>query len=140
MAKAKVKAPQQTQKKGIVNVKPTPKKVREQKPEFEVPEDLFTEAMPEDFEFGKYKPLRRSDFAQIWMYIEHRALEAEFKAELLHAEAARVKKLGSSADRNKAKRYLKMSEKMEELRKQLEEAGFDTDTLLEDEKEEEDGS
>ena len=120
-------------------VKPTPRKARPTKPDFEH-EELIDVAMPEGYEIDNHAPLKKADFEQLWMFVEYKALCMDDKAEKLHAEAERVKKMGSAADRSKAKRYLKMMSKMGELRAALEEAGVDVDSLLEDEDEDEDES
>ena len=118
-------------------VKPTPRKARASKPIFEH-EDLIDVAMPEGYDIDANAPLKKTDFEQLWMFVEYKALCMDDKASKLHAEAERVKKMGSAADRSKAKRYLKMMSKMEELKAALEEAGVNVDSLLEDDDENED--
>jgi len=90
----------------------------------------FSSPIPEGYEFGKTQGLKKRDFAEEYIYLEHRALEAEAKAVALRAKAEESKKLGSSKQRGKAKRLLKLQEQFAALRESLEGQGIDVDALL----------
>jgi len=119
-------------------VKPTPEKVR--KVTARIPFDLvgdknpevypFKEAVPEGFNFKVNKTLKKRDFTADHLFYEHRAAEMNFKATLFTAQAEEAKKIGSSADRNRLKRVIKLQEKMDELKEQLTAQGIDVTKLL----------
>ncbi len=115
--------------------KVAPKKeipVKKETPSFEIPDGGLDVAMPEEFEFGEYKPLKKKEFQADHLYFSHRAIELSVRAEAFEAKAEEAKLLGSGKDRSKAKRLQKMQLKMEELRRELEEQGIDVDELLKD--------
>lgn len=120
-------------------IKPTPEKSKKSKrAEFKLignkDEKIypFSSAVPEGFDFKLHKNLKRKDFKEDYLYYEFRAAECESKAVAFREEAAEVKKLGSAKDRGKAKRLVKMQDKMEELKKQLQGQGVDVEKLLAD--------
>ena len=90
----------------------------------------FTEAIPDEFDFGKYPTLKRKDFVHDHLYFEHRALESEFKVVKFRELAEEAKTLGSAQDRARAKKLIKTAAKMEELKAVLEAGGFDVEALL----------
>jgi len=87
-------------------------------------------AVPEKFDFAKNKPLKKTDFKNEDLFFEYKAAECDAKAIVFRAKAEESKKLGSTKDRAKAKRLLKMQEKMAELREQLEADGVNVEELL----------
>jgi hypothetical protein len=76
---------------------------------------------PSDFDATKHRKLRRSDFSNEAVFLEHKADELEARAKMFRAEAETARKLGSAEDRARAKRLKTMLEKMEELKAQLSE-------------------
>ena len=129
-------------KKGAIpaapTVKPTPAKSKKGKSAFKLVGNKdekvypFEVAVPEDFDFATCKSLKKKDFKEDYLYFEFRAEECDFRAAAFREEAAEVKKLGSAKDRGRAKRLIKMTEKMGELKKQLKNQGIDVDKLLAD--------
>ncbi len=126
------------QKPATPTVKPTPEKSKKGKSVFKLVGNKdekiypFTEALPEGFDFKICKSLKKKDFKEDHLYFEHRAAEFDAKAVAYREEAAEVKKLGSAKDRGKAKRLVKMQEKMSELKEQLTKQGIDVEKLLAD--------
>lgn len=90
----------------------------------------FKVAMPEGFDFATNKPLKKRDYSADYLFYEYRALEMDFKAATFRKQAEEAKKLGSAKDRSRAKRLVKLQEKMDELKKQLTEQGVDVNELL----------
>lgn len=90
----------------------------------------FKKAVPEGFDFRAHKSLKKRDFALDHLFYEYRAAEMDFKAAAFRKQAEEIKKLGSAKDRGRAKRLVKLQEKMAELRKQLEEQGINVNELL----------
>ncbi len=90
----------------------------------------FTKTVPKDFDFKVHKPLKKRDFASDHLFYEFRALEMDNKAVTFRKQAEEAKTLGSSQDRGRAKRLVKMTEKMDELKQQLEAQGVDVKALL----------
>jgi len=119
-------------------VKPTPDKVKKKggKVNFDLVGDKdtnvypFKVAMPEGFNFKVNKVLKKRDFTADHLFFEHRVAEMEYKAEIFKVQAEEAKKIGSSADRNRLKRVMKLQEKMDELKAQLTEQGIDVGALL----------
>jgi len=97
----------------------------------------FDSVMPPEFDFKTHKTLKKKDFTADHLYFSHRAAEARFKAEQFDAQAEEAKKLGSAKDRGKAKRLIKLTEKMAELKEQLAGQGIDVEKLLADSAKEE---
>jgi hypothetical protein len=91
----------------------------------------FKVPVPENFDFDTFKALKKRDFASDEMFYRYRAAEMEHKAAGFITKAEEAKKMGSAADRGKAKRLIKLQEKMAELKKQLTEQGVNVDELLE---------
>lgn len=115
--------------------KATPKPVSTEEPKKRVArvkmvvKEPLTE-VPMDFDFSKYRPLKKRDFAEEHMFYEHKAMELEAKAKLYREDAAESKALGSTADRAAARKLVAMTAKLDELRKGLADAGIDVDALL----------
>lgn len=85
---------------------------------------------PGDFDWKSHKPLKKKDFASDDGFFIYKAEEFEAKAKAFRTQAEEAKKMGSTKDRAKAKRLVKMQEKMAELMKQLQAQGIDTEALL----------
>ena len=85
---------------------------------------------PADYDFAKMKPLGKKDFESDHTFFSYKAADADFRADFYRARAEEAKVLGSSKERAKAKRLVKMQEKIAELRAQLEDQGVDVDALL----------
>lgn len=90
----------------------------------------YEDAVPEGFDFGAYKPLKKKNFKQEYLWYLHKAAEMEFKATKYKTEAEEIKKLGSPAERMKKKQIIRLQSKMDELKKQLTEQGIDVEALL----------
>jgi len=87
--------------------------------------------VPADFNAKTHKPLKKKDFAEDYLFFSYKAAEARAKADAWDARAKEEKQLGSSKKRAQAKKLLKMTAKMAELRKMLEADGVDVDELIE---------
>lgn len=87
-------------------------------------------AVPDDFAFDTMKPLKKKSFATDAAFFEYRAKEMEFKAGKFRAQAEEAKKVGTGAERNKAKKLVKLQSKIAELRAQLEAQGVDVEELI----------
>jgi hypothetical protein len=94
-----------------------------------VEEGQQLETVPTDFNKKVHAPLKRKDFAEEWMWFEWKANELTKDAEKYRKEAETIKKLGSKADRAKARRLLQMQKKMAELEAQLKEKGYDIEEI-----------
>jgi len=90
----------------------------------------FKETVPTGFDFKNHKTLKKVNFVTDELYYLHRAAEQDAKATTWRAQAAEAKAMGTSKDRGKAKRLIKLTEKMAELKKQLQEQGIDVEELL----------
>jgi len=88
------------------------------------------ESVPDDFDPKVHKPLRKSDFASEASYLIMRAEDLEQKAKGYRDEAELIRKGGGKKAAAKAKRLQKMQERMDALKKELEESGIDTAELL----------
>jgi hypothetical protein len=89
----------------------------------------FTET-PKDFDFKAMKGLKKKDFATDEAFFLYKAAEAEYKIGMWNARAEEAKTMGSSKERSKAKRLVRMQGKVEELTKALEAQGIDVAALL----------
>jgi len=90
----------------------------------------FDVAMPEGFNWKQHKSLKKRDYTADHLFYEFRALECDHKAILFRAQAEESQKLGSAKDRGRAKRLIKLQEKMAELKSQLTAQGVDVEELL----------
>lgn len=89
----------------------------------------FTD-VPEDFDYKAHRPLKKVDFRADHFFFAYKASEAEYRAADFRDREEEARTLGSSKERGKAKRLIKMQEKMEELRASLESDGVDVDAVL----------
>jgi len=90
----------------------------------------FKEAVPAGYDFAKHKPLKKRDYEADHLFYEYRAVDCENKAKAFRVQAEEAKLLGSAQDRNKAKRYVKLQEKMAVLKSQLIAQGINVEELL----------
>jgi len=90
----------------------------------------FKDAVPEGFDFKLHRALKKRDFSADYLFYEFRAAEMDYKGSLFRDQAEEAKKLGSAADRGRAKRLIKLQEKMSELKEQLTAQGINVDELL----------
>jgi hypothetical protein len=90
----------------------------------------FKVAVPEGFNFKTNKQLKKKDFASAELYFNFRAAEMDAKAQSFRDQAIIAKAEGTGTERGKAKRLIKLTEKMAELKKQLQEQGIDVEELL----------
>ncbi len=88
------------------------------------------DGVPDDFDASKHSSLKKKDFKLDHMYFTYRADHLEATVKDMRSKAELAKKLGSSKDRAKAKRLVKMQSKMKELREQLVAQGVDVDGIL----------
>ena len=91
---------------------------------------LASADIPADFNPRQHLPLQRKHFASEDLYFTVRANHARKQAAFFDAKAEEAKKVGNVADKARARRLIKMQEKMAELRKQLEAQNIDVDELL----------
>ena len=90
----------------------------------------FKEAVPEGFDFGEFKPLKKRDFKEEYLFYEYRAAEAEIKAAKFKELAEESKKLGSGKQRQATRRLLKLREQIAALSEHLGAQGVDVEALL----------
>ena len=86
--------------------------------------------VPEDWFRNTHQMLRQKNFANEALYLEWRALEYDRRAIEMRAKAEDSRKMGDSTDRAKAKKFLAMRKKLEELTAQLAADGVDITTLM----------
>lgn len=79
--------------------------------------------VPADFDAKKHLSLRKSDFKNEVDYLEFKARDYEEKAQKARKEIETIKKLGTAADRNKAKKLMTLQQRMAELARELSEDG-----------------
>jgi hypothetical protein len=88
-------------------------------------------ATPAEFNFVTHKLLKKKDFATDAAFFTFKGDEMRNKATIFDGKAEEAKKMGSSKERAKAKRFLKMRDKMAELKASLEAQGIDVESMLE---------
>jgi hypothetical protein len=131
MAKPAKPTADKTSKPGKADKADKPARVKKSKPEFPGLEDgKLKVAVPSGWEWGKFKPLKRSAFEAEYLHLEHKAAELQAKAQTLLEKAEESKKMGAGKERGKAKRLIKLQERMAELRETLEKEGVDVNALL----------
>lgn len=86
--------------------------------------------LPTDFDFKTMHGLGKKDFATDAAFFEYKTKGLEAQAANFRTLAENAKKLGSAAERGKAKKLVKLQEQMAELSKQLAAQGVDVDALL----------
>lgn len=95
-----------------------------------VNEDGKLIAAPEDFDPKANKPLQRKDFADEATFFEMQANVYEARAKRCREKAEESKKLGGAKDKQKAKKLISMTKRLNELKASLQEEGFDVDSLM----------
>lgn len=93
-------------------------------------------AVPANYEFGKFKGLKKTDFDGEPTWLDYNAALYDFRASRFvkratrfRKDAERLRKFGDEATRKKASRLMKAREQMEALEKELASQGFDMDLL-----------
>lgn len=86
--------------------------------------------VPVDWHRNTHQMLRAKNFENEALYCEWRAHEYTVRADEMRAKAEEARKLGDSTDRAKAKKFLAMRKKLEELTAQLKADGMDIDSLV----------
>lgn len=94
-----------------------------------VPEDGL-DTWPADFDPKVNKPLRRQDFKDETVWLERKAEQFEKAAARMRDEAKTIKSLGTTGERGKARKLLKISKELESLKEVLKAKGVDVEALL----------
>lgn len=87
-------------------------------------------SIPTDFDFKTMKILKKKDFADGAIFFEFKAREMEHKAGLFREKAKEEAVTGGGKAKQAKKRFVKMVDKMAELKKQLEDQGVDINELM----------
>ena len=90
----------------------------------------FSAEVPEGYVFGKFASLKKRDFKEEYIYTLYRAAEFEHRALKMREEAEKIRSLGGTKARSKAKRLIKLREQFAALSEQLKNSGIDVDALL----------
>jgi len=85
--------------------------------------------VPTDWHRNTHQMLRLKNFENEALYCEWRAHEYTVRATEMKQKAEDARKLGDTTDRAKAKKFLAMRKKLEELTAQLKADGMDIDNL-----------
>lgn len=121
-------------KKAQKSAKPGVKEVGAQKPEkakrIKYPHTDPLSAVPADFNPKIHLPLGRKDFVDEGCWFLVKADYFDKMAAKMRHMADESKKLGNIKERAKAKRLIKMTERLAELRKELEAQGINVDDVL----------
>lgn len=94
-----------------------------------VPEDGL-DAWPADFDPKAHKPLRRQDFKDETVWLERKATQFENAAKRMREEAQQIAALGTTGERGKARKLLKVSKELDALKEALKAKGVDVESLL----------
>lgn len=86
--------------------------------------------LPKDFEFSKHRVIKKTQWQNDAMFFDHLADKCEGEMNGNRTKAEECRKLGSAAERGRAKRLLKMQGKIDELKEELTRKGVDVDALL----------
>lgn len=97
-------------------------------------EVIKLEAVPTDFDSKAFVPLKKRDFKDESLFLEHNANLLEAKAKSLREQADKMRKLGNSASSGKLKTLLKMQDRMAEIIASLKAEGLDIDSMLAEKK------
>lgn len=93
-------------------------------------DDERIKKLPDDFSFAKHKIIKKMTWERDDMFFDHLASKQEEEAKGNREKAEECRKLGSAAERGRAKRLLKMQSKIDELKTALTEKGIDVNALL----------
>ena len=134
MSKTETKKPQKSAKPGTTDVNAEPKKKGAHKrPDhpavLALKEGELLQVLPPDFDFKKFRGIKRKLWAEDWMFFQYRAAELRMKADNFDRMADEHKKLGGKAA-TKIKSLNRMMEKFETLKKQLADQGIDVEAAL----------
>jgi len=86
--------------------------------------------MAEKFDKKLHKPIKRTDFSEESLWWEWRAIVFDGQAAEARMKAKEAATLGSKSERAKAKRFVRMSEKLEALKAELAASGTDMAALM----------
>ena len=90
----------------------------------------FITELPVDFDFQTQRGIARKKWASDSAYFDYKAQDYEFRATKMRGFAENARTFGSKNEQAKAKRLIKMTDKVAELRAQLILQGVDVDSLL----------
>lgn len=108
----------------------TTKKKASKKTAFKIRKEPYEVAVPKNFDFVTYKPLKKSNFTTEALYFEHRAAGSQHQVEVFKKKAEESRTLGSTKERRQKKQVVKLAEKMDALKKTLTLAGVDVEAIL----------
>lgn len=123
MAKPKVKVEEPKKEKKVTARADHPVVVKLKK-------DERVKELPEGFSFAKHKLIKKNTWEKDHMFFDHLANKNQEEADLNREKAEDCRKLGSAAERGRAKRLLKMQGKIDELKEALVKKGVDVAALL----------
>lgn len=118
------------------------KKEKKGRPKFDAPKSLLDKdgkltAVPEDYDYRKFQPLKKLNFASEDLFLDYQGRVAEqkskFFAELAkdrHERANSFRKFGDPEQRRKAKKLQRSIEAAHKLQKELEAQGIDVSEIL----------
>lgn len=110
----------------------TPKSKKPSKIDYPLSKGKKLDKAPTDWDPAKHKPLKRSMFNCVSIWMDWRADQLSKQAESLRAEAQAIRTSGGQEQRHAVKRLQQVVNRADELRKQLIEQGFDPEALLAD--------
>ena len=97
---------------------------------FKISKEPYAVAVPKNFSFVTYKPLKKKNFTTEALYFEHRAAQAEHQVKVFKDKAEESRTLGSTKERRQKKQVVKLANKMEELKATLTSQGVDVEAIL----------
>lgn len=92
--------------------------------------DGVTLSTPEGYNASTMKPLKKKDFDKPSSFVRYQAEMLELKAAGLRTKAEEIAKHGEGKSQGKANRLIKMLQKAEEMRKELESQGIDVAAIM----------
>lgn len=114
-----------------------PKKEIPKPLDFAVPEGGFDVAVPEGYEFGNHRMLKKEEFTEEAVYFEYRAAAFRWRAAVLEVCAQRfdhkaedARRFGSGEERKQVKQLRSLRAKELKLREGLAEKGIDVEAAL----------
>lgn len=105
-----------------------PAKPKKVKTKYPVPTDGLTE-WPADFDEDVHSPLKRSDFKDETVFLEHRAAQYEARAVEIRKEIEEIRTLGVGG-KSKAQKLVKVQAELDSLKEFLKAQGMDVDSIL----------
>jgi hypothetical protein len=85
---------------------------------------------PPDYDFKEHAPLKKKDFGNEFSYFTYKFKRAQLEAERFQTRANEALQMGGITSDADAKKFLRLSQKMAELRELLGTKGIDPDALL----------